>query len=107
MQSQELEKNILLILEEIKGRNIIDIDVQKRSQVTDKMIIASANSSTHARAIASKIKKELKGKAKIISIEGIDSCQWILIDFGNIILHIMQDEMREFYKLEELWQSKK
>ena len=97
-------KIITRTLEEQKAKNIISIKVSTQSADMDVIIIASSNSTRHVRGIANNIKTVSKQKnMQILGIEGLELSQWVLIDLTTIIVHIMLDKTRDFYKLEELW----
>ena len=99
-----LDKKISLLLEEYKAENIISLDVKNKSSVTDIMIIASGRSTRHVKSISDNIIKKLKKvKIKPIGIEGYSKSEWVLIDFGDVLVHVMHPETREFYSLEKLW----
>tara|TARA_Y100000994_G_scaffold125328_1_gene102909 strand:- start:18 stop:371 length:354 start_codon:yes stop_codon:yes gene_type:complete len=96
-------KEILKDLDELKAENVVKIDIKDRSALGDYLIIANGNSSRHINAIASKIIK--KNKKKIISIEGLKSTEWVIVDFGDIILNLFKPETRTYYSLEKIWES--
>jgi len=93
-------------LEAIKAEDIVSIDVKKQNSLFDQMIIASVDSSRQARAFINHIKDQLKevGHA-IYGVEGESSGEWVLIDLGDLIIHVMQPEIRSYYNLEDLWQE--
>lgn len=99
-------KPLLQALDEIQATEVVTIDVSKQTSVTDYMIICSGRSSRHIKAIADLVLEHMKATGlRALSEHGIESGEWALIDFGDIILHIMQPETRAFYNLEELWQA--
>lgn len=99
-KTEVLEK----ILDELKGINIKILDVEGISSVADRMIICSGRSSRHVSSIANNIIDEAKKhQLRSIGHEGLESSDWVLVDFGDIIIHIMQQEARDYYNLEELW----
>lgn len=101
---QEKSKAIVAALEEIKGNDIVVIDTTKKSNLFDCMIIASANSTRQTRALAHNVEKKLlELGATIYSTEGEKSGEWVLIDLGEILVHVMQPGVRAYYSLEELW----
>ena len=88
----------------MKGRDIIELDVQGKSSITDLLIICSGNSKRHVMSIADNLVVEAKQAGHIpLSVEGKDTGEWVLVDLGDIIVHVMQDETRDFYQLEKLW----
>ncbi|MBZ9884835.1 ribosome silencing factor [Mesorhizobium sp. CA10] len=97
---------ILASLEDSKAENIVSIDIQGKSSLGDYMVIASGRSHRHVSAVADHLLKALKdaglGNARV---EGLASADWVLIDSGDIIVHVFRPEVREFYNLEKMWQA--
>ena len=92
-------------LDEYKAKDILDINIQKYSNIADFMIIATATSKRHASATAKKIVNDLKeNDFDILGVEGEETGDWILIDAGDVIVHLMLDDVRSYYELEKLWQ---
>ena len=99
-----LDKEISTILEDLKAEDIVSLNVKNKSSVTDMMIIASGRSTRHVKSISDNIIKKLKKiKIKPLGFEGYSKSEWILIDFGDVLVHVMHPETREFYSLEKLW----
>jgi len=100
-------KNIVLeSLDNLKTKNIVIIDVSKKSNFTDLLLICTGTSSTHIKSISNAVVDSIKknGYGKII--KGIESnCDWVLIDLFDIVVNIMLTDTREFYSLEKLWSS--
>ena len=95
---------IIDALEEIKGNDIVVIDTSKKSSLFDRMIIASANSNRQTRALAHNVVKRLEERGEVVnSTEGEKSGEWVLIDLGEVLVHVMQPGVRAYYSLEELW----
>ncbi len=87
-----------------KAENPVIIDLSKVSSLTDYFVILTANSDIHARTIVDEIRKKLKEKGITpISVEGYEIANWILLDFGDVIVHVFKPEVRELYALEHLW----
>ena len=83
----------------------MNIDLNGKSEQTDKMIIASGNSNRHVASIAEKIISVVKKNTNIpVRTEGITNADWVLIDCGDVVIHVFRQEVRDFYKLEQLWQ---
>lgn len=110
--NQEAEQNQIMLncinstLEDIKAINPVVIDVRKLTDVTDYMVICSATSARHSKTIAEYILKalnEMKIKPLYKDIDNSES--WLALDYSNIIIHIMDEESREHYQLEKLWQN--
>ena len=105
-KNSKIIKSIILAIQEKKGENIISLDLRKISEaVADFFIICEAQSTTQVRAIASFIEEELYDKygEKPYRHEGYQALQWVLIDYVNVVVHVMLPESRRFYKLEEMW----
>ena len=104
MKIVEIKNQIETILDNNKAKNIISIDLKKKSYIADYMIIASGTSSRHLQSLSENLVSELK-KIGINNcrIEGRDSNDWKLVDAIDIIVHIFHPEKREFYDLEKMW----
>ncbi len=104
MSAEALEDLVLASLDDDKAEDVVSIDLEGKSSVTDVMIIASGRSNRHVGAIADHIIRKLKevghGRSKV---EGLKTCDWVLIDAGDVIVHIFRPEVREFYDLEKMW----
>ena len=99
-----LKNKIIKSLEDIKAVNPIAINVKKISSLADYMIIASGTSVRHITAISEKVIDGLKkSKVKDVKVEGKSGDDWVLVDAGDVIVHLMSTEAREFYDLESLW----
>jgi ribosome-associated protein len=103
--SRALE-TVLASLEDSKAENIVPIDIQGKSILGDHMVVASGRSHRHVAAVADHLLKALKdagfGNARV---EGLAAADWVLIDSGDIIVHIFRPEVREFYNLEKMWMA--
>tara|TARA_B100001778_G_C18561091_1_gene617796 strand:- start:779 stop:1123 length:345 start_codon:yes stop_codon:yes gene_type:complete len=101
---EALKKSIKNILEDNKAESIVMVDVKNKSSVTDLMFIASGRSTRHVKAIADNLVTKLKkNKIKPIGVEGYNKSEWILLDYGDLLVHVMHPETRDFYSLEKLW----
>jgi len=104
MNTQQLCDLAIEALEDIKGIDIKILDVLNKSSVTDIMIFASGNTSRQVKALANNVAdKAKKAGSPALGFEGDDSNEWILIDLGDVVVHVMQPSIREFYNLEKLW----
>jgi ribosome-associated protein len=91
-------------LEDIKARDITVLDVRKLTSLYDTLVIASADSNRQVKALAQHVRDRLKESgAPIIGVEGEDAAEWVLVDAGDVVVHIMQPAVRAYYNLEELW----
>lgn len=103
-RSSKFQKTALDALEDIKARNITVLDVRKLTSLYDTLIIATAESSRQAKALSQHVRDALKAAgAEIIGIEGEQGGEWVLVDAGDLVVHIMQPATRAYYNLEELW----
>ena len=95
-------------LDDAKAENVAVIDIRGKSSIGDYMVIASGRSDRHVGAIAEQIQRKIKeqgyGRARI---EGQPQCDWVLIDIGDIIVHVFRPEVREFYNLEKMWSAER
>jgi len=99
-----LTSTVLESLEDAKADNIASLDLDGKSALADQMIIASGRSNRHVAAIAEQLVEKLKSSGqKDLRIEGLPHCDWVLVDAGDIIVHIFRPEVRSFYNLEKLW----
>lgn len=100
----KIQKTAVAALEDIKARDIIVLDVRKLTSLCDTLIIATAESSRQVRALSQHLREALKAAGgSIIGIEGEQTGEWVLVDAGDIVVHIMQPATRAYYNLEELW----
>jgi ribosome-associated protein len=92
------------VLEDMKARDIRVIDVRKLTTVTDFMIIASGTSDRHVRSIASRlVERATEAGCAPLGIEGEEAGEWVLVDLQDVIVHVMLGRVRDFYKIENLW----
>ncbi len=104
MNSEELSDLVIDALEEIKGLEIIKLDVRKMTTVTDWMIVASGTSSRHVQALVDNVAATAKAAGHRPSgIEGESGGEWVLLDLQDALVHVMLPNVREFYNLEKLW----
>jgi len=104
MESNELTKLIVDALDDIKGINIRVFDVQDKTSITDVMVIASGNTARQVKGLVDSVVVKCKEKnVNPLGIEGIDVCEWALIDLGDVVVHVMQPSIRDFYNIEKLW----
>jgi len=93
-------------LEDLKGKDIVTLDVKPLTDVMDTMIIVSGTSNRHVKSLADHARMELKKAGYLhYGMEGEDAGEWVLVDFGGVVLHVMQPHVREFYDLESLWST--
>ena len=106
MDVKKLEKIAVEALEDIKGRDIEVINTTKLTAMFDRIIVASGDSNRQVKSLARSVHDKVKeAGGDVISMEGEGSGEWVLVDLGAIVVHIMQPAVRTYYNLEELWQS--
>ncbi len=104
MSPDELRDLIVASLDDRKGRSILALDVTKLTDVTDYMVLASGTSTRHVRALVESLRETAKRLAlRVIGVEGQETGQWVLVDLGDVVVHVMNAETRAFYDLERLW----
>ena len=106
MDIQHLETLVVSALEDIKGKDIGVIDTTRLTSLFDRVIIATADSNRQTRALARHVAdKAREAGIEVIGVEGEDGGEWVLVDLGGIVVHVMQPAVRSYYNLEELWQA--
>jgi ribosome-associated protein len=104
MTLTKLAKITVEALEDIKGRDILSLDVRKLTSLFDRVVIATADSSRQASAMARNLQEKVKAQGgRVYGIEGEKTGDWILVDLGSVVVHVMQPTIRAHYNLEELW----
>ncbi|MGL4859774.1 MAG: ribosome silencing factor [Enterobacteriaceae bacterium] len=104
MQGLELQQWILDKIIDAKGTDVQALDVRGKSSITDTMIICTGTSSRHVSSIADKVSQSSRGVGVMpLSVSGEQDAEWIIVDLGDVIVHIMQQESRSLYQLEKLW----
>lgn len=108
IESKELAAQIVKILDSKKAGNIKVIEVNRQTIITDFFVIATGTSSTHLKSLAGEVEFKLKEVGtEPARVNGLESRDWIVIDYNSVIVHIFNSEMREYYKLEKLWSEGK
>lgn len=104
MNTKELQNIALSALEALKGQDIKAIDVREQASFTDVMVIATGSSTRQVKALADKVVEDCKkAGARPLGVEGERGAEWILVDLGDVIVHIMLPAVRDHYNLERLW----
>ena len=105
MQTEALNAFVIEKLEDMKGRDIISINITDKASFADYMIICSGNSNRHVKSIAQSVATECRAEGiEPLGVEGNDIGEWTLVDLGDVIVHIMTDDIRDKYQLEQLWE---
>jgi ribosome-associated protein len=106
METETLKEIVINALEDLKAKDIVVLDVSDRTSVTDYMVIASGSSNRHVKSIADNVIAEVKvNGVKPFGFEGGEAADWILVDLGDIVVHVMLPAAREFYDLERFWRD--
>mgnify|MGYP000953695764 CR=1 FL=1 len=106
MDIRKLQKIVVSALEDIKGKNIEVLNTSKLTSMFDRVIIATGDSNRQVKALANNVHEKVKeAGGEVISTEGEDGGEWVLVDLGDIVVHVMQPTVRQYYNLEELWQA--
>lgn len=99
-----LKQLVLTAIDDMKGEDVVELNVRDKTSVTDLLIIASGTSSRHVKSIASHIAAEAKKSGHMpLGVEGEEQGEWVLVDLGDLVVHVMQPQVRQFYDLEKLW----
>lgn len=107
MRVDRIVKAVVEALEDIKGRDIVVLNVVKLTSLFDRVIIATGDSTRQVKAMADNVQSKLKEKgAKVSGVEGAQAAEWILIDLGIVVVHVMLPTVRAHYNLEELWTAR-
>lgn len=104
MRLDKLVRATVSALADIKGRDIVVLDVRRMTALFDRIILASADSARQGKALSRNVQAKLKAAgARVHGVEGEREGEWILVDLGPVVVHIMQPAVRRYYNLEELW----
>ena len=106
MQIEAMLEKVVSALDEGKASNIKVIDVREKTGITDFFVVASGTSERHVKSLADQVVDKLKKESvRPLGVEGEQSAEWLLVDFGDLVVHIMLPRTREFYQLEKLWET--
>ena len=104
MPPNKLRDHVVRALEDLKGREIVALDVSRATSVTDYMVIASGTSDTHVRSTAQHVMEELRKEGiRVEHVEGLEQGRWVLLDYVDFVVHVFHPTLRQFYQLERLW----
>ncbi len=105
MDIRKLQKIVVNALEDIKGKDIEVINTTKLTSMFDRLVIATGDSNRQVKALARNVQDKVReAGGEIVSVEGEDAGEWVLVDIGDVVVHVMQPNVRLYYNLEELWQ---
>jgi ribosome-associated protein len=104
-EPEEALRLVLLSLDDMKAEDTISIDLRGKTTIADTMVVTSGRSNRHVGAVADRVLEDL-GKAGVpdLRVEGMPHCDWVLIDAGDVIVHVFRPEVRDFYNLEKMWE---
>lgn len=106
MELSKLQKIVIDALEDVKAQDIEVINVSKLTSLFDRVVIASGTSNRQTRALAHSVQDKVReAGGQVLSVEGEESGEWVLVDLGDIVVHVMQPAVRAYYNLEELWSA--
>lgn len=104
MNLDDLKAMVIDALEDMKGMDIQVVDVRGKSNVTDVMVFASGNSTRQVVSLATHVAERAKQEGlQPLGVEGADQGDWVLVDLGDVVVHVMRPEVRDFYQIEKLW----
>jgi ribosome-associated protein len=104
MQAEQLKELVVEALDDLKAVNTVTLDVTGLTDVMDYMVVTSGTSNRHVKSLADNVCLEAKKQGqRAIGVEGEDAGEWVLVDFGDVVVHVMLPATRDFYDLERLW----
>jgi len=106
MKAEELTHIVFEALDDLKAVDVRILDVREKTNVTDVMVVATGTSARHVKSLASNVIDQAKKNGVIpIGSEGEETGEWALVDLGDVVVHVLQAEVRDFYQLERLWET--
>jgi ribosome-associated protein len=103
LDAEEILRLVLARLDDMKAEDILTIDLRQKSSIGDYMVVSSGRSQRHVGSVAERIAADLHKAGVAAHVEGVPHCDWVLIDAGDVIVHVFRPEVREFYNLEKMW----
>jgi ribosome-associated protein len=104
MNTDQIKELALEFLDDLKARDVVSLDVSELTDVTDTLIIATGTSGRHVKSLADNVAMEFKRRDYMpLGVEGGEVGDWVLVDLGGVVVHVMQEDARELYDLERLW----
>ena len=107
MTSKELTLALCKVLSDKKGKDIVYIDVERKTSLCDYFVLVSGNSSTQVKSLAEHVEEQMEKNFDLAPtrLEGVHDGRWAVLDYGDVMLHIFSEDAREFYRLERLWED--
>jgi ribosome-associated protein len=103
LDAEEILRLVLARLDDMKAEDIITLDLRDKSSIGDYMVVSSGRSQRHVGSVADRIVEDLHKVGVAARVEGVPHCDWVLIDAGDVIVHVFRPEVRAFYDLERMW----
>jgi ribosome-associated protein len=104
MNSEQLKDTVVDALEDVKAQDLAVLPVRHLTSLTDYMVIATGTSNRHVRSLANEVQEKAKeAGGDVIGVEGEQTGEWVLIDLGDVVVHVMQAQVRDYYNIDELW----
>lgn len=105
-EQKDIVKTVLACLDDSKAEDTVHVDITGKSSIADHMVVTSGRSHRHVGAVAEQLSQELRKQGfDKPRIEGLPHCDWVLVDAGDVIIHIFRPEVREFYNIEKMWSA--
>ncbi len=105
LDAEEILKLVLVRLDDMKAEDILTIDLRNKSSIGDYMVVSTGRSQRHVGSVADRVVEDLDKVGIATRVEGVPHCDWVLIDAGDVIVHVFRPEVRTFYNLERMWAS--
>jgi ribosome-associated protein len=103
--AEEILRLVLHRLDEMKAEDTLTIDLRNKSSLGDYMVVSSGRSHRHVGSVADRVVEDLRDAGIHARVEGMPNCDWVLIDAGDVIVHVFRPEVRNFYNLEKMWMA--
>jgi len=103
--AEEILRLVLARLDDMKAEDIITINLKGKSSISDYMVVSSGRSQRHVGSVADRVVEDLHKAGVAARLEGVPHCDWVLIDAGDVVVHVFRPEVRAFYNLEKMWMA--
>jgi ribosome-associated protein len=101
--AEEILRLVLSRLDDMKAEDTLTIDLRDKSSIGDYMVVASGRSNRHVGSVADRVLEDLRKVGVAARVEGVPHCDWVVIDAGDVIVHVFRPEVRAFYNIEKMW----